>query len=73
VTYDRTEKSLRPQLFPYVGAFTGGVTATTWEPGSARWEVKGYQALITQLPIGMGMNWIDEFTPEIARVLRWHK
>jgi len=73
VTYDRTEKSLRPQLFPHVGAFTGGVTATTWEPGSARWEVKGYQAVITQLPIGMGMNWIDEFTPEIARVLRWHK
>ena len=73
VTYDRTEKSLRPQLFPYVGAFTGSVTATTWEPGSNRWEVKGYQAVITQIPVGMGMNWIDEFTPEIARVLHKHK
>ena len=27
-----------------------------------RWEVKGYQAVITQVPVGMGMNWIDEFT-----------
>jgi|SRR5208283_1179647 len=51
VTYDRTEKSLRPQLFPYVGAFTGSLTATTWEPGSNRWEVKGYQAVITRIPV----------------------
>ena len=32
VTYDRTEKSLRPQLFPYVGAFAGAVISTTWQP-----------------------------------------
>ena len=35
--------------------------------------MKGYQAVITQVPVGMGMNWIDEFTPEIARVLHKHK
>jgi hypothetical protein len=30
VTYDRSEKSLRPQLLPYLGAFTGSVAATAW-------------------------------------------
>jgi len=73
VTYDRTEKSLRPQLFPYVGAFTASVAATAWQPGSPRWDVKGYQAVITQVPMGMVMNWMGEFAPDMARVIRKHK
>jgi hypothetical protein len=74
VTYDRTEKSLRPQLFPYVGAFTGSViAATTWEPGNAEWQIKGYQAVITQVPVGMGINWIGEFAPEIFGVFHRQK
>jgi hypothetical protein len=73
VTYDRTEKNLRPQLFTYLGAFTGAVTATAWEPGHNDWQVRGYQAAITQIPIGMGINWIAEFAPEIVGVLRKHK
>jgi hypothetical protein len=73
VTYDRTEKSLRPQLFPYVGAFVGSVTATTWEPGHDEWQIKGYQAVITQVPVGMGINWIGEFAPEIFGVFHRHK
>ena len=71
VTYDRSEKSLRPQLFPYLGAFTGSVTATAWRPGHPNWQVQGYQAVITQIPVGIGINWIGEFAPEIARV--FHK
>jgi hypothetical protein len=70
VTYDRTEKSLRPQLFPYLGAFVGNVTGTAWEPGNLRWQEKGVQAVITQLPVGMGINFIGEFAPEITRVFR---
>jgi hypothetical protein len=73
VTYSRNEKSLRPQLFPYVGAFAGSATATSWEPGHPAWQVKGYQAVITQIPIGIGINWIGEFAPEIGRVLRREK
>jgi hypothetical protein len=73
VTYDRTEKNLRPQLFTYLGAFTGAVTATAWEPGHNPWQVKGYQAAITQLPIGMGINWIGEFAPDIGRKLHLHR
>jgi hypothetical protein len=73
VTYDRTEKSLRPQLFLYLGAFAGSVISTTWQPDTPRWHVKGYQAVITQVPIGIGINWVGEFAPEIVRVLRRSK
>ena len=65
VTYNSTEKSLRPQLMPYLGAFAGSTTATTWEPGNVQWQIKGYQAVITQVPVGMGINWLGEFAPEL--------
>ena len=58
---------------PYLGAFAGSVTATAWEPGNINWQVKGYQAAITQVPVGMGINWISEFAPEIFGVFRKHK
>ena len=73
VTYDRTEISLRPQLMPYLGAFGAASIASTWAPGHARWEVQGYQAAITQVFVGMGINWIGEFAPEIGKVLKRKK
>jgi hypothetical protein len=73
VTYDRTEKSLRPQLMPYLGAFGGSALATTWQPGNPSWQVRGYQAAITQVFVGMGINWLGEFAPEIVRVVRKKK
>ena len=73
VTYDRTETSLRPQLMPYLGAFGAASIASTWAPGHARWEVQGYQAAITQVFVGMGINWIGEFAPEIGKVLKRKK
>jgi hypothetical protein len=73
VTYDRTEKSLRPQLMPYLGAFGSAALATEWEPGNSRWTVKGYQAAVTQVFVGAGINWIGEFSPEITRILKRKK
>ena len=73
VTYDHSEKSLRPQLLPYLGAFAGSAAVTTWEPGRPQWQIRGYQAAITQVPFGLGINWVGEFAPEISRVLRGHK
>ena len=70
VTYDRTETSLRPQLFPYVGAFAGSVTGTAWEPGKLRWEQQAVQAVITQIPVGVGINVTGEFAPEITRMFK---
>ena len=73
VTYDRTETSLRPQLMPYLGAFGAASIASTWTPGHAEWEVEGYQAVITQVFVGMGVNWIGEFAPEIGKRLKRKK
>ena len=65
VTYSHDEKSLRPQIMPYLGAFAGSVTSSTWVPENVNWQVKSYQAVITQVPVGMGINWLSEFAPEI--------
>jgi hypothetical protein len=73
VTYGRTEKSLRPQVMPYIGAFGASALATKWEPGNSEWMAKGYQGAITQVFVGAGINWIGEFAPEIGRVLKRKK
>lgn len=70
VTYDRTGKSLRPQLMPYAGAFGAGAIATTWHPGNPKAVVRGYQSAITQVGVGIGTNWISEFAPEIFSIFR---
>lgn len=69
-TYNRSENSSRPQLMPYLGAFGASVVATTWQPGNPSWQIRGYQAVITQVFVGIGINWIGEFAPEIVRVIR---
>jgi hypothetical protein len=73
VTYDRTEKSLRPQIMPFLGAFGSSAIATAWAPGNPRWEVRGYQAVVTQVFVGAGINWLGEFAPEIVGVLHRKK
>jgi hypothetical protein len=73
VTYDQTEKSLRPQIMPYLGAFAGSAISTTWKPGNVRLWTEGYQGVITQVPVGIGTNFLGEFAPEITRILRKKK
>jgi hypothetical protein len=70
VTYAGDERSLRPQIMPYLGAFAASAIATKWEPGNPSWQIRGYQAAITQVFVGAGINWIGEFGAEITRVLR---
>lgn len=55
---------------PYVGASSAAILATRWEPGNPSWQVRSYQAAITQVFVGVGINWIGEFGPEISRVVR---
>ena len=73
VTYDRSEKHLRPQLMPYVGSFGSGVIAATWQPGNPNYLVKGYQSAITQAWVGSLINVLGEFAPDITRKLKKHK
>lgn len=69
LTYAGDEKSMRAQLMPYVGAFVSAATVSTWEPGKTHAFIAGYQAAITQVFVGIGVNWLGEFAPEIGRVL----
>jgi hypothetical protein len=73
VTYGGAEKSMRPQLMPYAGAFGASALATTWEPGKPAPIIKGYQAAVTQVFVGAGINWIVEFSPEINRIIKRKK
>jgi len=71
VTYDRTERHLRPQIMPYLGAFGAAAVASQWEPGNPGWRARGYQAVVGQVFVGMGIDALGEFAPEIARL--FHK
>ena len=73
VTYNRTEKQLRPQFGMYAGAFAGGVIAGTWQPDNPGLLAKGYQGVITQAIFGVCANWLGEFAPDIKRVLKGNK
>jgi hypothetical protein len=72
VTYDRTDKHLRPQLMPYAASFGAGVITATWQPGNPD-LVKGYQSVVTQAWVGSLINVLGEFAPEITRKLKKHK
>ena len=73
VTYDRTEKALRPQIALYGVAFGAGVVSGTWKPSDRDLLAEGYRGAITQVAFGMAANWIGEFAPDIKRVLRGKK
>ena len=73
LTYNRTEKEMRPQFAMYAGAFGGGIIAGSWEPGNPSLLTKGYQGAITQAIFGVCANWLGEFAPDIKRVLRRSK
>ena len=73
VTYDRSEKSLRPQIAMYAGAFGAGVIAGTWKPQNPDLVREGYHSIITQAGFGVAANLIGEFAPEIRHLLTGRK
>ena len=73
VTYDRSEKHLRPQLMRYAASFGAGVITATWQPGNPEYLVKGYQSVVTQAWVGSLINVLGEFAPDITRKLKKHK
>jgi len=73
VTYNRTEKEMRPRLPLYAGAFGAGVVAGTWKPANRDLLAEGYRGAITQVAFGCLANWVGEFAPDITRKLRKKK
>jgi len=55
---------------PYLIAFATSAIAATWAPGRPSWRIRGYQATITQVFVGAGINWIGEAGTDISVVRR---
>lgn len=69
VTYNKTEKELRPQFALYGAAFGAGLLSSLWMPNDQLWK-DGFRGVETQIGLGMVSNWIAEFAPEIERKLK---
>lgn len=72
VTYNQTERELRPHLALYGAALGAGMMSSLWKPGDKVW-VEGYRSVLTQAGFGVLANWIGEFAPEIVRAVRRKK
>jgi len=69
VTYNRSERELRPQWALYGGAFTGGVISAAWKPHPRNALADGGYAVLGQAGWGALLNFFTEFAGEINRKL----
>jgi hypothetical protein len=72
MTYNRTEKELRPQFALYGAALAAGMLSSVWKPQGKLWT-DGYQGVLTQGGFGMLSNWVGEFAPEIRNKFKRQK
>ncbi len=73
ITYNHTEQSIRPNIMPFAAAFGAGAISATWNPNNPTITVKGYQSVITQAWVGVIINGIGEFAPDIKKKISRHK
>ena len=72
ITYGAADdKAIRPQIMSYAAAFAAGVTVASWEPDSPSVLTKGYQSAVTQAWVGVVVDALAEFAPDIQRM--FHK
>ncbi len=69
VTYNQTERELRPQWALYGGAFGGGVIATAWKPHPRNALANGGWGVLGQAGYGALLNFFTEFAGDINRKL----
>jgi hypothetical protein len=67
VTYNSTERELRPQVPLYSAAFIAGMAATTWKPGPRSIATEGGYAMAQQAGWGILTNWLSEFSGDIGK------
>jgi hypothetical protein len=72
LTYGSSEQSIRPNIMPFAAAFGAGVIGATWNPNNPTITVKGYQSVITQAWVGVVINSIGEFAPDVKKKLKRH-
>lgn len=69
LTYNETEKEMRPQWALYGGAFAGGMIAATWKPTTHNVFTEGGIAALEQVGFGSLENFFIEFAVDINRKL----
>ncbi len=67
------DKAIRPQIMSYAAAFGAGVTVASWEPNHPSVLPKGYQSMVTQAWVGVVVDALAEFAPDIKRMLNRNK
>ena len=67
------DKAIRPQIMSYAAAFGAGVTVASWEPNTPSALTKGYQSMVTQAWVGVVVDALAEFAPDIKRMLHKNK
>jgi pyruvate/2-oxoglutarate dehydrogenase complex dihydrolipoamide acyltransferase (E2) component len=65
LTYNHTEREMRPQWALYGGAFAGGMVATAWKPSPKDALANGAWAVVGQAGYGTLLNFVIEFSREI--------
>jgi hypothetical protein len=74
ITYGGADdKGIRPQIMSYAAAFGAGVTVASWEPNNPSVLTKGYQNMATQAWVGIVVDALAEFAPDIKRMLHKNK
>jgi hypothetical protein len=74
ITYGGADdKAIRPQIMSYAAAFGAGVTVASWEPGYNSVVTRGYQNIVTQAWVGVVVDGLAEFAPDIKKMLHRKK
>jgi hypothetical protein len=69
MTYNETERELRPQWALYGGAFGGGLISDAWKPKPRNPWAEGGRAVLGQAGWGALQNFFNEFGVDINRKL----
>jgi hypothetical protein len=69
LTYNQSERQLRPQWALYGGSFGGGVLSTAWKPKPRNAFAEGSRAMAGQAGYGSLLNFFIEFSPQINRAI----
>jgi len=73
LTYNESERELRPQWALYGGAFGGGLISTAWKPHPRNAFAEGGWAMLEQAGYGAALNFFIEFAGDINRKLGMRK
>jgi hypothetical protein len=74
ITYGGADdKAIRPQIMSYAAAFGAGVTVASWEPDNPSVLTRGYQSMATQAWVGVVVDALAEFAPDIKGMFHKNK